>query len=463
MYCDEEERIATGDQKERLRQLIASLGGTGNSRDDLFAALGIDIQHEFSLHRLSNEGPDGTDFNVNTDSLYGMLSALLLNDLQFNDSNVQNILESTPNSYNLTSCNTSGWSVKDLLDYKILHGWKIRGEARQAVHRQYFDVDVGRIHTTVHDAVAPQLCSYLGSNIDTDILTAQATGGDYDGLDDISNTSTNNAPESGPVNNLCASQGATGTSTLGLKDEVCIADSNGGFRYYYLSHSQHSPETYRIVIDHGQGDANLYLKIDGFPNTGNYDVKSVTEGNKECILVEDPDQGTGYIGVEGDYSDVTLRVDYWADSCDGFVGTGDGGGDDDGGSDDGGEDNGGGDDDGNTPVDVPDVCAVGGDLASTELTNGQAVCLGDTTGNDWHWVRIEGSPSKITIRTDHGNGDLSLYYNPTIWATDTNYVSRSTENGNTESIVINNPSAEAIQYITVVGGSSGASIRVDVE
>ena len=67
-----------------------------------------------------------------------------------------------------------------------------------------------------------------------------------------------------------------------------------------------------VSIAGGTGDADLYLRFNAAPSTGNWDCRPYLNGNDETCDVTDPQAGTWHIGVRGyfPYSGVTLTVSY---------------------------------------------------------------------------------------------------------------------------------------------------------
>ncbi|WP_079254007.1 PKD domain-containing protein [Endozoicomonas arenosclerae] len=169
-YCDGRARLAGNEEKNKIGQLIASLGGSGNTIKDFYAALGMDADQEFKIHWLRTDPvPPSDDYNINTDSFWGVMSGLILDDLRQADPNVKNILQSGPNNFGVFGCPDLGNSTDEVLDYKMLHYYNIRGEARQQVQETFFDVDISRTDQVVTDQVRQPLCNYLEANLDTSI------------------------------------------------------------------------------------------------------------------------------------------------------------------------------------------------------------------------------------------------------------------------------------------------------
>ncbi len=211
MYCDKRKRCAGATEKQKLSSLIASLVGSSNRRDNLFSALGIDIQHDFSSHRMTKGGLDSRDFNVNTDSLYGLLGALILDGLRKADNQIKNLLKNGLNNYKIWNCPQLGNNTDEVLGFRMTNGWKLKVTARQQVQETFFDVNMFRIFQVVHEQVEALVCSYLASVIGnevTDDSFSRDDSSDGDGNDSSDNSGGGDSTDLSHIPNLCLSLAA---------------------------------------------------------------------------------------------------------------------------------------------------------------------------------------------------------------------------------------------------------------
>ncbi len=151
---------------QALESLLLSLGAASASRDDIYHLLGLDPANDFSLHTFAGGEPD-PNWNVSTDSLYGLVDLLVLAELMIDDPQVRAILASQPDQANgfSTGCFEN---LEDALRYKMYQGWTLRGEARQAAREVAFDVDLLRSHQGIFDQATQPLCAYLADNVGID-------------------------------------------------------------------------------------------------------------------------------------------------------------------------------------------------------------------------------------------------------------------------------------------------------
>ncbi|PSU45382.1 peptidase M9 [Photobacterium frigidiphilum] len=116
-----------------------------------------------------------------------------------------------------------------------------------------------------------------------------------------------------------------------------------------------------------------------------------------------------------------------------------------------------------TPSIVPDSCKYQGPYGYGQVNDGDTVCVSSRDGKAYYYFYVNDDVVSIDINTDHGEGNIDLYYSPYTWA-ETNYFSEKSANtGNQESLTLNNPRT-GWQYVTVVSApfSEGASLKLDM-
>lgn len=161
-YCQREIR----DRRTVLEKIRQTLIVSGANNPDLFELqnelynfLGVDPNNAFSLHKLANEAAD-PGWNVSTDSLYGLVELLILNELMEEDDEVRNILANAPDRRNGFSRGCFD-SIEDSLRYKVYQGWTLRNEARQDAREVDFDVDLHRSGQGIFQQAGRLLCENL--------------------------------------------------------------------------------------------------------------------------------------------------------------------------------------------------------------------------------------------------------------------------------------------------------------
>ncbi|WP_256717769.1 PKD domain-containing protein [Shewanella sp. UCD-KL12] len=92
--------------------------------------------------------------------------------------------------------------------------------------------------------------------------------------------------------------------------------------------------------------------------------------------------------------------------------------------------------------------------------SGAPICV--TAGSDKYFYFYADGVTQTIIRTQHGTGDVALYYSQTGWPSSSSYTQVSNTSGNTETITVNGL-ATGWHYILVGGSHSGVTLRVDMQ
>lgn len=220
--------------------------------------------------------------------------------------------------------------------------------------------------------------------------------------------------------------------------DECVAGGRSSF--YFWVEEDNTQVT--ISTAGGSGNANLYFHADSWPDAGNAQKRSEGAGNSESITVT-VNRGWRYVSVNTDseYSGVTLRL-----------ALGSGG-------------NNGGDTGGGTPNPgtLTNACASQSPVSYTALESGVAVCASE--GRNDYYVYVPAGTAKLTLRSAHGSGDVSLYGASGYWPTDySHHAVSATAGTNTESFSVTNPST-GWYYFLVQGeaGTSGVTVQMDLQ
>ena len=86
-----------------------------------------------------------------------------------------------------------------------------------------------------------------------------------------------------------------------------------------------------------------------------------------------------------------------------------------------------------------------------------------TAGNlDYLWIDLPAGTTTLTVSTTGGTGTAYLYYDPTDWASGTNYTAESTGSGATQSITVSNATA-GYRYISLYGATAFSGVTVTTQ
>ncbi|MDK2123072.1 collagenase [Chitinimonas sp. DQS-5] len=73
-----------------------------------------------------------------------------------------------------------------------------------------------------------------------------------------------------------------------------------------------------------------------------------------------------------------------------------------------------------------------------------------SNGSSWYWLWVPKGVQKLTINTSGGSGDVDLYVKSQNWPSETKFDGKSTNAGNEESVVLDNPTASNGEYYHIM-------------
>ena len=176
----------------------------------------------------------------------------------------------------------------------------------------------------------------------------------------------------------------------------------------------------------GTGEADLYVKFASEPSTQDYDYRPWVVGNTEKVEVATPQSGKWYIMVnpDTDVTNVTIQVSWTEPALD-------------------------------------NACNTQAAESYGQLTSGQAICVTENSASFYIWV--PSGSSQLTLESDYGQGDASLFHKAVSWPTTSDYQSSSQQAGtNKERIQINAPES-AWHHVIVQGQEQGMTIKATVK
>ena len=223
------------------------------------------------------------------------------------------------------------------------------------------------------------------------------------------------------------------------------ADSSGGItelsngQSVSISGAQDSEQVFRITLPQGtsaldvtlsggSGDADLYVREQQAPTTGEFDCRPYIGGNEEqCQLNLGSATSEVYIMVRGynAFADVSLTASYQA------------------------------------PSHIDDMCAQQGPRTDGRLVAGETICLG-AQAPMWFSIENVAAAQSVRIETAHGSGDLMLEYANQGWPNGSNVEARSDTSGNVECLSVSGQS-NYWGYLKVSGNSAGASLKLSID
>jgi PKD repeat protein len=296
-----------------------------------------------------------------------------------------------------------------------------------------------------------------------------------------------------------------------------LSASTGNDLVYYIDVPAGASELI-IKIDNGSGDADLYTQFNSTPTDSNYACRPYIGGNRETCSHTNPNQGRWYARVKAysAFSNVSLTATVTTSGggsntppvavvngpYSGIVGqqvsfSSAGSNDSDGvissytwDFGDGATSNSANtshsysaagsytvsltvvDDQGASQTastiatisdnnnGIANACATQGPMDYVNIDNGIPLCATSGNGGSLYYYFYNNGATQATIRTEHGSGNVGLYYSGAGWPTTSNYQQRSVNGGNTETIQINNLPT-GWNYIMLSGSHSDVTLQVD--
>lgn len=207
--------------------------------------------------------------------------------------------------------------------------------------------------------------------------------------------------------------------------------SAGDIQYFYIAVPANA-SPFDIVTQGGSGNADLYVSASGWPTPNDYEQMSAHSGNDESVTIT-PSASGGYYYIAlyttTPYADVAIHA-----SASGGNG-------------------------GNTPPSgqLPECTGPDGTLDDGCRRSGQSVMqAGDA---DYLTLWVPQGTSRLHIETRGGTGDADLYVRGGNWPTTSHYDANSTQDGNVESVDINQP-GNGYYYILLQANTPFSDVSV---
>ena len=135
------------------------------SVDQVLIALGLNPQQAFSLATLHDREAPQTDWQMGIGGLYEQLFMLVLDDLANDDPKIEALLQATAPGSPVFGCKDLAKTVRDMIDYKKLHLYQLRGRARYEVNRIYYAIDAEVINQQVLQPLVEPLGKLLSQQL----------------------------------------------------------------------------------------------------------------------------------------------------------------------------------------------------------------------------------------------------------------------------------------------------------
>ena len=173
-YLKKGNAYITDQQRPVIEAITTQLNMAQFDLDSLLTALGMNPNEAFSLATLfETENPD-TNWSMGRGTLYDMLMLQILDDLMKDTPLVQEILTSRSLPEAIFGCPDTAKSIADVVDYKMLHLFYLRGAAKYEVHKTFYPLDVEDIYDRVFIPISHHFLAFLRENISSEIETPKS-------------------------------------------------------------------------------------------------------------------------------------------------------------------------------------------------------------------------------------------------------------------------------------------------
>lgn len=129
--------------------------------DLLLARLGLDTTEAFSLATLHHLEPPRRTWSMGRGDLHDLLALQILDDLRREDPAVAKILAGRRVEEGILGCPDTAKNIADVVQFKMLHLFQLRGHHRFLVHEQFYPLDLEDVYTRVFLPVAHPLLAYI--------------------------------------------------------------------------------------------------------------------------------------------------------------------------------------------------------------------------------------------------------------------------------------------------------------
>ncbi len=144
-----------GERPQQLRNKLVQLPAFPNKDIyQLLQTLGLDPMEAFSLSTLAQLEPAKPEWSMGEGDLLDMLMLQVLNDLRGDDPQLAALLTALQATKGVIDCPDTVDNMAQLIDFKMLHLFYLRGAARYQVNWIYYPLDAEDIYERVFEPLA---------------------------------------------------------------------------------------------------------------------------------------------------------------------------------------------------------------------------------------------------------------------------------------------------------------------
>ncbi|WP_010182414.1 hypothetical protein [Aquimarina agarilytica] len=136
--------------------------------ETIFMRLGVNMNESFSLSTLIKDNPK-LNWSLGAGTIEELVFLQVLNDLMNDKLEVKDILTRTKNTPGIFECNGLGENIYQVVNYKMLHMFCLKGKLRYEVNKIYYPQDVENIKSKIFEPIYKTFIDYLKDAVFLDV------------------------------------------------------------------------------------------------------------------------------------------------------------------------------------------------------------------------------------------------------------------------------------------------------
>lgn len=163
------EGLLSPEDKQKIAYKMQFYGAEKATLDEALMLLGINTKEAFSLGTLAETETPITNWKMGGGTLYEAVLLQVLDDLSKTDEAMNAILDEAGPGPGVFRCPDLAQNMQDIIDFKMLHMFHLRGHARYMVHWVFYPADLEHINKTVLRPTLDTVAAHLKKKVLTNI------------------------------------------------------------------------------------------------------------------------------------------------------------------------------------------------------------------------------------------------------------------------------------------------------
>ena len=168
-YLKKGNAYITDKEEAVITSLNKKLDISSYDLDTLLATLGLDTSEAFSVSTLAHKEEPIIKWSMGRGDLHDMLMLQILDDWRQDNPEIDKMLKERVIENAIFGCPDTANSIADVIDYKMLHLFYLKGDAKYEVHKRFYPLDLEDIYGRVFIPISHKMIAYLRDNISEEI------------------------------------------------------------------------------------------------------------------------------------------------------------------------------------------------------------------------------------------------------------------------------------------------------